>query len=396
MKSFLPAILLALSAPPGQDRFAAPDGRPENAGTMESPWDLSSALGGAHPIAPGQTLWVRGGTYRGKFDVKLAGTPDQPVRIRAWPKERAKIEDSGVTVSEPSNYVWLWDLEILGSAPVEKRSTDQTGSWPKGLPGTSGLEIRAGRGCKFINLVIHDNLLGGVGWWAGSTDSEFHGCLIYNNGWKAPDRTHGHCIYTQNKEGVKTISSCILTVPPWGGSHTMHAYGSSRAFVDNYVIEDNIAFERGPFLVGGGQPSHRIVVRRNYLHRLGLQIGYSAPENEDCEVRDNILVGGKLDIRKYKKADQEGNLQAPTLDRVILIPNKYDPARAHVAVFNSSRAALVSIPVARFLHPGDSYQVLDSRDIFGKPLAEGISSGDVVRLPLMDEFAALVVVRSGR
>jgi len=38
------------------------------------------------------------------------------------------------------------------------------------------LSIYTGKACKFINLIIHDNVKGGVGWWVGSTDSEFHGC----------------------------------------------------------------------------------------------------------------------------------------------------------------------------------------------------------------------------
>ena len=82
-------------------------------------------------------------------------------------------------------------------------------------------DVSSGKACKFINLVIHDDTQG-VSWWAASQDSEMHGCLIYDNGWAGTDRGHGHAIYTQNNEGLKTISDCIFT---GGYGYTLHAYG---------------------------------------------------------------------------------------------------------------------------------------------------------------------------
>ena len=393
MRATVLALLLVAAAPAAPEHFAAPEGKPENPGTKESPWDLATALSGAKKIEPGATIWVRGGTYTGKFQVKLAGSEAAPIVVRAWPGERARILNSGIDVVEPSTYVWLRDLEIAGDGPVEKRKTQVKGSWPSDMPGTGGLTVHAGKGCKFINLVIHDNILGGVGWWVGSTDSEMHGCLIYNNGWWAPDRTHGHCIYVQNKDGIKTISNCILTVPDWGGAYSMHAYGSGKAYVDNFVIEDNIAYERGPFLVGGGRPSRNIVVRRNYLHRVGMQVGYTAPENEDCEVRDNVITGGGLSVTKYKKAVKEGNVINGAEARAVLIPNAYDPGRGHVAIYNPAKAAEATLDVSKVLKPGDGYRLLDPKDLYGKPLHEGICRGASIAVPMTADFAAFVLMK---
>src|ERR1043166_2228605 len=158
-------VVLWFASKAAPEYFVSVDGKPTNPGTKESPWDLSSALSSDHKVEPGTTIWIRGGTYKGTFQVGLSGTEAAPVQVRAVAGERVTILNSGLTVDPPANYVWIRDLEIAGDAPIEKRVTDQTGSWPKGMPGTCGLEIRAGRGCKFINLVIHDNVLGGVGWW---------------------------------------------------------------------------------------------------------------------------------------------------------------------------------------------------------------------------------------
>jgi len=381
------ALLLALAV---SDHYVSPDGKGENAGTKESPWDLASAV--SKKVEPGSTIWVKGGTYTGKFQVTLAGTEAAPIQIRGAVGERVTILNCGISLLKGADYVWLRDLELAGDLAVEKRVTTQTGSWPSGFAGSAGLEVHAGKGCKFINLVIHDNVLGGVGWWIDSVDSEMHGCIIYNNGWKAPDRTHGHCIYVQNQEGVKTITNCILSVPEWGGSYSMHAYGSKKAYVDNFVIEDNIAYERGPFLVGGGRPSNHIRVARNYLHAVNMQIGMTK-ENEDCEVRDNVVVGGKISINNYKKVVDEGNVRELPQSKAVLIPNKYDPARAHVAVYNGAKAASVALDVSKLLKPGDAYVLLDPKNVYGKPVHEGKVDGASIQIPMSGEFSAFVMVK---
>jgi hypothetical protein len=375
-----------------REHFVSPRGAPGNPGTSQAPWDLASALAGRQEVSPGDIIWVRGGTYRGTFEVKLLGKEGAPVIVRTYHGERATVLDSGVAVVEPASYVWIWGLEIAGSIPPDKRETRQTGSNPSDLPGADGLNIYTGKGCKFINLVIHDNVKGGVGWWVGSTDSEMHGCLIYSNGWRAPDRGHGHCIYTQNQEGIKTISNCIMSVPH-DGSYTMHAYGSSRAYVDNFLIEGNVAYEKGPFLVGGGRPSHNIRVLRNYLHGVSMRIGYGA-ENEDCEVRDNVIARGTLSIEKYRAIIKEGNMEGLPDRKAILIPNEYDPNRAHLIIFNGARAREVQVRVAPFLNPGDAFCLKNPKDFFGKPVLEGKCKQDEIKVPMPEEFAVFIVLKN--
>ena len=230
-----------------------------------------------------------------------------------------------------------------------------------------------------------------MGWWIGSTDSEVHGCLMWGNGWRGPDRGHGHCIYAQNRDGVKTISSCILSVPH-DGSYTVHAYGSSRAYVDSFLIEDVVAFGKGPFLVGGGRPSRGIRVLRNRLYGVDLRLGYGA-ENEDCEVRGNVVARGSLTIEKFRRAVDEENVRGLPDRLAVLVPGKYDPDRAHLTIYNGAGAEAVEVEAAPFLLPGDRYRLLDPFDPFGKPLGEGACDGPRVRVPARGEFAAFLVIR---
>ncbi len=380
--------------------YLGPEGKATNAGTKEAPWDIASALDGKQKVAAGDTLYLLAGTYKRRpkeqFDVRLVGTEEKPIHVRPAAGAQATI-DGGLAVQAPSAHVWIWNLEIMVSEPNPEK-IETGGSHPKDFDRPwGGLNMFGGRNCKYIHLTIHDTRQG-ISCWTGEKDCEIYGCVIYNNGWLAPDRGHGHCIYTQNKDGIKTIANCILTCR-YNGTYTMHAYGSSRADVDNYLITDNIAYGLGTFLVGSGKPSHNIRVLRNCLYNVSMQIGYNAPENEDCEVRDNIIVNGGLTINKYKKAVNEGNLvlakgaKGPGGTKTVWFPSEHDPSRAHLAIYNWENAKQVPVPVKGFFQMGDRFRVRDPKDLFGKPVMEGLWRGQGLSVPMNGEFAAFVVTR---
>jgi cephalosporin-C deacetylase-like acetyl esterase len=220
--------------------------------------------------------------------------------------------------------------------------------------------------------------------------------VIYNNGYQGQDRHHGHSIYTQNKTGTKTITACILSArrDRTDGSFTMHVYGSGKSALENYIIEDNIAYEVGTFLVGGGAPVRNVKLSHNYLHGINMQLGYGA-QNDDCELRDNLIAGGKLTINKFKKVVNENNPETVPDQKAILIPNKYDPTRANVAVYNGAKADKVALDVSTFLKAGERYRLLNPRDLFGKPVLEGKADGALIPIPMAGEFAAFVLLKEG-
>jgi len=415
------ALLSIASTCPAAEFFVAPDGKTDAAGTRQSPWDIASTLAGQQSVKSGDTVWLRGGTYRCEeayktkgqgYRVTLIGTADKPIVIRAARGERATI-DGGMVVQ--GDHLWLWDLEIAQPDGLS-RVTSEGGSHPDLGNPYGGMTIH-GDGCRCINLVIQNNLGNGVGWWSSAKGGEIYGCIIVRNGWKGPDRNHGHCVYTQNREGTKTISNCIMTTRWPGGHYTMHAYGSSRACVDDFVIEDNIAWRHGTFLVGGGRPSKDIVVRRNYLYRVPMQIGYNAPHNENCKIVGNVVFRAGVSVNRYKvgvvrenlivdgglSVNGEGNLETqrntvlhgevPEETRVMLLPNKYDEKRANLAIFNWRKQATVSVPADGFLKDGDRFRLVDPLDFYGKPAFEGRYKGSSFVVPIEDEFGVFVVLK---
>jgi hypothetical protein len=254
--------------------------------------------------------------------------------------------------------------------------------------------VFGGKQCKFINLNIHA-CRQGVSWWRGSLDSELYGCVIYENGWPGVDRGHGHCIYTQNKDGVKRISNNILTAQ-LDGQQTLQAYGSKNAFVDNYLCEDNIAYDKGRFLIGGGQPSHNIRVYRNHLYKVDMQLGYDAPTNEDCDLQDNRIFRGTLVIQNYQTIIKAGNIiykadELPKQTESVLLPNAYDESRAHLVVYNWSGENTANVSTTPFLSEGSSYALFDPKRMYEEAQHRGQVIDGKIQVPTPGEFIVYVL-----
>lgn len=426
------AFVAIASAATATEWFVAPNGDAENAGSVESPWNLASAVSGNKPVRAGDTIWLRAGVYRNprsEFVVRCAGKPDKPIVIRNYRRERATI-DGAVVLDGPD--VWLWGLEIMVSEPRPNVPMPK-GSAPAELkrPG-GGIHNQTGSRCKAINCILHDNNQG-FSWWLKAIDAEIYGCIIYRNGWVGVDRTHGHAVYTQNDEGTKRIVDNIMFDPY---SYNLHAYGSSRAYVNGFHVEGNIFFG-GTVLIGGGRPSERIAFLDNCTYRAGTRFGYSAPFNEDVVCRGNYFGDG-LTVNKFRRAvveenefaanslgnvilpeggsfvtykwdhnrycldsakrldswrektgfDGESTVQIeadgrPERNKVIIRPNRYEPGRANVAVYNWEGKSSADVDLNGVLAGGQRFEIRNVQDFFGNPVVEGTYEGKSMAVPLL-------------
>lgn len=71
--------------------YVSPTALPTGDGSLGNPWPLQTALerGAAQP---GDTVWLRGGTYKGKYKSTLEGTASHPIKVRSYPGEWARID----------------------------------------------------------------------------------------------------------------------------------------------------------------------------------------------------------------------------------------------------------------------------------------------------------------
>jgi hypothetical protein len=290
--------------------YVRPDGSPQGDGSREAPWDLATALSQPEAVQPGDTIWLGEGTYRGGYTSQLTGTVDAPIVVRGQPGGRVTIDMNPRDERDSASFniagadVVFRDFEVMSSHPV--RVTEIAGSWPADIRRGS-VDVRGSR-IRLVNLVVHD-LAGGFGFWSSGEGGEISGCLIYNNGWRGPDRGHGHGIYAQNALGTKRLADNII-FHQFG--YGIHVYGSEKASLKGFEIEGNIVFENGclaatgnrttGILVGGGSPAERIAVNDNVVYGGNVRLGYTwGAISEDVVCTGNYIDGG-LVVRDFRSA----------------------------------------------------------------------------------------------
>jgi len=401
--------LLLLAATPAfaRELHVAPSGVKSNDGTAAHPLDLATALSSSSPARAGDTIWLHGGTYRGTFVSYLTGSATAPIIVRQYPGEHAII-DTNPSQSEGilafGGWTWFWGFEITNSNP--NRYSSQTGSWPTDVPRGYGITAR-GRALKFINLIVHD-LANGFGVWIESVDTEVYGSVIYNNGWQAPDRAHGHGIYTQSQSARMRLTDNVLFNQ---FSHGLHGYGSDTAFLDYITMEGNIAFDNGiiskdglarELLLGGGRTATSPEVIDNSTYGAQVNVGYSGGCT-NAKVSGNYFVGTGVFIVNCA-GTVSGNTMysaygvqslptsfvnntflaaAPTSTVIRVRPNRYEPGRANIAVYNWRDQPDVQVDLAQAgLAVGQAFEIRDTENYFGAPVVSGVYGGGAVRIPM--------------
>src|SRR5664279_3053970 len=78
------------------DFYVSPAATASGAGTLANPWTISTAFQTqASAVRPGDTVWLRGGTYGSGGPAVvysyLAGTSRRPIYVRQYQGERATI-----------------------------------------------------------------------------------------------------------------------------------------------------------------------------------------------------------------------------------------------------------------------------------------------------------------
>ncbi len=388
------ALLLGAVRRPaaGGQYHVAPEGSPLGTGSAAQPWDLTTALAGAGGrIQPGDTVWLHGGRYTGSFATELTALPERHIVFRAWPGERATIDG---TLRADGAWLTFWGFEITQSDPVRA--------------GTYGLEART-RGGRFVNLVIHDAGTMGVSFWSPAEDAELAGCIIYNNGTR---ENLDHGVYVHNERGRKLLYGNVLFN---NMAYGIHVFAGARNLPQRDVrVEGNIVFNNGSIarrsrakgnvLVGGSVPMSGMEVLDNLLYYSGrdgenLRLGYARVPNGSALVRGNVTAGGRVALRRdawpgarIEQHVEEGSLGATA---VFVRPNRYEPGRAFVAVYNRRGAPAVNVSLAGLAAPGQRYELRNVQDVFGAPVAAGVYRGDSVAVPMTGVAPPVPAGRAG-
>ncbi|MGH9867893.1 MAG: PKD domain-containing protein [Candidatus Polarisedimenticolia bacterium] len=100
----------------GRTFYVSPQGSDSAAGSLTAPWRTVGF--GAGRLAPGDTLLVRGGTYREAPSISVSGTAAQPITIASYPGETAVLDSGPADFRTAGNQDW----ELVDAALGEYRS----------------------------------------------------------------------------------------------------------------------------------------------------------------------------------------------------------------------------------------------------------------------------------
>jgi hypothetical protein len=196
----------------------------------------------------------------------------------------------------------FWGFEIQNSSP--QRRAVEGGSSPRDLRRGAGIHAFAPH-TQYINLVIHD-VGNGIGFWNPAYDSLVYGCIVFNNGWLADDRGHGHGLYIQNVRGKKTVEDVISFNNLATGMKAFATNGTVKSVFFRGVTSFNNGSlassgnARQPNILVGTDdiPADNVGVHSNLLYHVpqtntaNLQLGYTAPGRR-VSVTGNRVAGGR-------------------------------------------------------------------------------------------------------
>lgn len=424
------AIVLLLS---GTSRLAAIDfyasptgttGTGPWTGTITNPWSLQTALSQPVAVRPGDTIWLRGGTYTGNFTSYLTGTARAPIVVRQYPGERATLDGNVnpaflnapvITVPQSGGYTWFWGFEVTNSNPVRAEPAPCT--YCRG----NAFDVFA-PGTKIINVIMHDTGQG-VGFWTTAVDSEVYGNLIYYAGFDSPDRGHGHSVYTQNLTGTKNIKDNITfglyndqmnayteggtidnivfegnasfaagnlsSVAPGGYNFLYGASGaastsctSSTKVAQNPVFRDNVSFLGTGLNLGYAKGTCNPTATGNYFVSVGGTAMELAAPWGTITISGNTFYGSTSGFTQVAYPNNTYLTSRPG-DIVIRVrPNAYEANRGNVYVYNWAGASSVNVDLSRVLTAGVAYEVRNAQNFFGAAVATGTYSGAAVSIPL--------------
>ena len=260
--------------------YIATDGSDSNPGTEARPFQTLGR--GVHNLSPGDTLYVKNGTYTGASE--LIGMPsgaswDNPVTIAAYPGHSPVIvksaQGSNTLYLVNTRYIVIDGFVIDGTNAGEgvKITYDSSGiadhikiqnseiSYAQG----DGIFVTPGSdGNEFINLQVHDNGTNDFnhGIYIASSDNLVEDCSIHDNmGWGVHVYTgsssgvdnniiRSNAIYNNGRSGrgdgillASGSGNQAYNNDVWGniGGISIN-YGASDTYVSNNTVHENTAF----------------------------------------------------------------------------------------------------------------------------------------------------------
>ena len=316
MRSFV-LLILASARLLADDLYVSPRGSDKNPGTLAQP--LRTIAAATAKLQPGDTAWVRGGTYRERISFPRSGTgPSNWISLRAYPGERPIVDGTRLPVPDDNAALLLIAdrSHIVVSGFIFQNYVATRGDkTPCGLLITGecdNLEIRNNR-VRNIRYRARNGNAFGIAVYGTSPARPIHRVLIDGNeidhcklgnsesltlnGNVSECRVSNNRVHDNDNIGIVFIG--------FEGTCPDNAQDQARDCVcrDNKVWNissyGNPAYGRfysaGGIYVDGGT---RILIERNVSHHcdIGIELAseHAGRATSDVEVRENIVYRNRV------------------------------------------------------------------------------------------------------
>ncbi len=201
--SILFALLLIRPTTGPHVYYVAPDGHDEAPGSKDKPW--ATIQHAAETMGPGDTVYVRGGSYPEEVEIAAGGEADAPIVYAAYPGETVilnggdRVRYAAFTIRPGVSHIRLQGFTVRdyqevavslegGNSDIEVASLSASGAGSGGVRLTWGLSGQPPDNGAVDHVVIrdshlHDNDLSGIDCTPGPChDLLLSNLLIENNG----------------------------------------------------------------------------------------------------------------------------------------------------------------------------------------------------------------------
>ena len=340
MNRILPRILasglLGLSTVHAADRYVSVTGSNENPGTLNSPW--KTIRYGANQLKPGDTLYVRAGTYSEVVLVASSGTAEAPITITNYPEEQPVID--GGTIPDVD---WQMLVNLSGShihlSGFEVRNCNMQGNRPAPAFPSGGYGVNmSGPDNRVSRMNVHHNR--SVGILGGGDNSIVEDCRVWQN--CQDNNATPHALWgsglTLSRGGLNgtgithnAIARRNIVFNNWGE-------GLNAFEVDGALLEDNIVYDN--FSVNLYiSDARNVLAQRNlvYLSSNSLIPGSTSitladevagkPRSANNRVINNFVYGGRVEAFFWSLVKGSG------LDNVLIANNTFVNAQLKIGTY---------------------------------------------------------------
>ncbi|MEZ5353268.1 MAG: hypothetical protein R2762_11580 [Bryobacteraceae bacterium] len=387
------------------------------------------------------------GDGKTRFESSLAGAPGKPIVVRQALGERATIQ-GGMRVEGHHAWYWGFEVTNRFNSDRRTEnvpySFDIFGPDTKFI----NLVVHdTGQGFGLWTPAVNAELYGSLTFYNGFLLSDRgHGHGIYTQNQEGTKLLHDNIFFDQFSVGIHAYGSEKAFVEGYdvrGNIVFENGYlaGGPSAFTDNILFavgkpidritlednftynrpEDNAGYSRIGWFFGPG-PNGTASIRNNhfiggqfpvelgYWNRLTFTGNVTYSENAfnvrlDTQEGQNAAgyawdsnthYGPQRFLVQSKSAGSE-EWRAQGVDRnsrflpqrpegvwSFVRPNKYEPGRANIVIYNWDKKETVEVDVSKAIKPGTRYQLRDAMDFYGTPVLAGTYEGGPLTVPMKE------------